>query len=140
VIFFSSQVSRADNANHKPSKSAVIGVLNPRANNEIPAAGISLAENGEGCRIEAVWIDLAFDSVDFSPAADDKIHFSSRLVPPMIEPFSTRLRPQGIQDQVLPKETAVIVPDIFPSTDVGHETGVEPVDFGPLYKLPPSPP
>jgi len=69
VIFFSSQVPRADNANHQPSKSAVIGVLNPRANNEIPSAGISLAENGEGCRIEAVGIDLAFDSVDFSPAA-----------------------------------------------------------------------
>jgi len=85
VIFFSSQVPRTDNANHKPSKPAVVGVLNPRANNEIPAARISLAKNGEGCRIEAVGIDLAFDSVDFSPAADDKIHLPSRLVPPVIQ-------------------------------------------------------
>ena len=85
MIFFSSQVPRTDNANHKPSKPAVVGVLNPRANNEIPAARISLAKNGEGCRIEAVGIDLAFDSVDFSPAADDKIHLPSRLVPPVIQ-------------------------------------------------------
>jgi hypothetical protein len=40
------------------------------------AGGIGLAENAERCRIEALRIDLAFNGINFSPAADHKIHFA----------------------------------------------------------------
>jgi len=39
------------------------GFLNPRTEKEIPAAGIGLAENAHRFRIEAVGIDLEFESV-----------------------------------------------------------------------------
>ena len=132
------EVPRAGNADHEPSETTLIGFPDPRADKVIPAAGIGRAEYGEGGRIEAVGIDLAFDRIDLFAATDDKIHLPAGFIAPVEQPFSPGRGPQGVQNQMLPKESAVVIPDVLPSPHVSDEARVESVDLGPLQELPSS--
>jgi hypothetical protein len=68
---------------HEPSETTLIGFPDPWADEVIPPAGIGRSEHGEGGRIEAVGIDLAFDRIDLFAAADDKIHFTAGFIAPV---------------------------------------------------------
>src|SRR3990172_655508 len=119
---------------------ALVRLPDARADEEVPSLRIETAEDRQRFGVEPIGADLAFHDVDLAPFPDHEVHLTARFVAPIEEPLSSRRRPQDVEDEVLPEDTAVRVAYLVPTADEADKSRVEPIGLGPPHELtaPPS--
>ena len=88
-------------------------------------------ESADRSCFHVVRIDLALHQIHpIAGAADHEVDFVVRLVAPVEDPLVPEPDAQGVQNEMLPQQSAVVVADTLPTLLEGDEAGVEGVALG----------
>lgn len=95
----------------------------------VVAPGIVRPERLQTGGVEFGGVPLALEGVHLVAAAHDhEIHFAARLVAPVVEREFWKMRLQVLQNEVFPKQAAVVGPERIPAARPADEAGVEAVE------------